>query len=145
SEGNWSVPISKQVENTKLQVIVTDASRNKSEPTEVIVKSAKWNAPKINKIGDSDTEISGTTEAGARVIAKVGNQSYEGIAEADGNFSINIPKQVAGTEIVVKMTKDGKGSKESKEIVKDVTAPDAPKMNELTDEDTQVTGTGEAN
>ncbi|WP_304522318.1 Ig-like domain-containing protein [Bacillus toyonensis] len=145
SEGNWSVPIPKQVENTKLQVIVTDAAKNKSKPTEVVVKSAKWNAPKLNKVGDGDTEISGTTEAGARVMAKVGDQSYEGISEANGNFSINIPKQVAGTEIVVKMTKNGKESKESKEIVEDVTAPDAPKVNDLTDEDTKLNGTGEAN
>ncbi|MDT3494642.1 Ig-like domain-containing protein [Bacillus toyonensis] len=145
NEGNWSVPIPKQVENTKLQVIVTDDAKNKSKPTEVVVKSAKWNAPKLNKVGDGDTEISGTTEAGARVIAKVGDQSYEGISEANGNFSINIPKQVARTEIVVKMTKDGKESKESKEIVEDVTAPDAPKVNELTDEDTKLNGTGEAN
>ncbi|MED2935121.1 Ig-like domain-containing protein, partial [Bacillus wiedmannii] len=105
SEGNWSVSIPKQVENTKLQVIVTDASGNKSKSAEVIVKSAKWNAPKLNKVGDSDTEITGTTEEGAKVVAKIGNQSYEGLAKADGNFSINIPKQVAGTEVIVKMTK----------------------------------------
>ncbi|OOR06002.1 hypothetical protein BW897_31110 [Bacillus cereus] len=145
SEGNWSVSIPKQVENTKLQVIVTDAARNKSKPAEVIVKSAKWNAPKLNKVGDSDTEITGTTEAGAKVVAKIGDQFYEGLAATDGNFSINIPKQVAGTEVIVKMTKDGKESKESKEIVEDVTAPDAPKVNDFTDEDTQLTGTGEAN
>ncbi|PGO61033.1 class A beta-lactamase, partial [Bacillus cereus] len=43
SEGNWSVPFPKQVEKTKLQVIVTDAAGNKSTPAEVIVKSSKWN------------------------------------------------------------------------------------------------------
>ncbi|MRB61484.1 hypothetical protein GH880_28900 [Bacillus thuringiensis] len=145
SEGNWSVSIPKQVENTKLQVIVMDAAGNKSKPTEKVVKFSKWNAPKVNKIGDSDIKVSGMTEAGAKVVAKIGDQLYEGIAEANGTFSIDIPKQVAGTEVIVKMTKDGKESKESKEIVVDVTTPDAPKVNELTDEDTQVTGTGEAN
>ncbi|PGM97604.1 Ig-like domain-containing protein [Bacillus cereus] len=145
SEGNWTVPIPKQVANTKLQVIVTDAAGNKSTPAEVIVKSVPWNAPNLNKVGDNDTEIIGTTEAGAKVVATIGDQSYEGMAEADGNFSITIPKQVAGTEIIVKMTKNGKESKESKEIVEDVTAPDAPKVNDFIDEDTQLTGTGEAN
>ncbi|PGO79345.1 hypothetical protein CN980_06310 [Bacillus cereus] len=143
SEGNWSVAIPKQVANTKLQVIVTDAAGNKSTPAEVIAKSSKWNAPKLNKVGDSDTEITGTTEAGAKVVATIGDQLYEGIAGADGNFSITIPKQVAGTEVIVKMTKDRKESKESKEIVEDVTAPDAPQVNTISDKDIAVTGNGE--
>ncbi|MED2935370.1 Ig-like domain-containing protein, partial [Bacillus wiedmannii] len=143
SEGNWSVSIPKQVENTKLQVIVTDATGNKSKPAEVIVHFSKWNAPKLNKVGDSDTKITGTTEAGAKVVARIGNQSYEGLAATDGNFSINIPKQVAGTEVIVKMTKGGKESKESKGIIEDVTAPDAPHVYTISDKDVVVTGKGE--
>ncbi|HDX9614749.1 TPA: hypothetical protein ROY01_005971 [Bacillus toyonensis] len=143
SEGNWSVPIQKQVENTKLQVLVTDASGNESKTAEAVVKFSKWNAPKINKVGDRDTKISGTTEAGAKVVAKIGDQSYEGIAKADGSFSINIPRQVAGTEISVKMKKDGKESKESKGIVEDITAPDAPHVNTISGKDNVVTGKGE--
>ncbi|MED2985410.1 Ig-like domain-containing protein [Bacillus thuringiensis] len=143
SEGNWSVSIPKQVENTKLQVIVMDAAGNKSKPTEKVVKFSKWNAPKVNKIGDSDIKVSGMTEAGAKVVAKIGDQLYEGIAEANGTFSIDIPKQVAGTEVIVKMTKDGKESKEVKEIVEDVTAPDAPYVNTISDKDVVVIGKGE--
>ncbi|WP_308686568.1 Ig-like domain-containing protein, partial [Staphylococcus ureilyticus] len=50
-----------------------------------------------------------------------------------------------GEEIVVTSTdKDGNTSEEATTTVVDTTAPEAPTVNEVTSEDTQISGTAEA-
>ncbi|MEH7085543.1 Ig-like domain-containing protein, partial [Neobacillus drentensis] len=68
-----------------------------------------------------------------------------GTAGEDGQFTVTIFVQKAGTELViVAADKSGNVSEPTTVMVKDVTAPVKPEVNELTDKDTTVTGQAEA-
>ncbi|MBZ8171997.1 LPXTG cell wall anchor domain-containing protein, partial [Staphylococcus cohnii] len=70
-----------------------------------------------------------------------------GTADDEGNYTIDIPSNVdleGGEEIVVTSTdKDGNTSEEATTTVTDTTAPEAPTVEEVTSEDTQISGTAE--
>ncbi|MGG0396737.1 Ig-like domain-containing protein, partial [Bacillus toyonensis] len=104
-------------------------------------------APKVNKVTDQDTKVTGTGEKGATVKVTVdGKEIGTGKVDDQGNYSVDIPKQPGGKEVVVTVTDTaGNTSQPGKTKVeeKDVTAPEAPKVNKVTDQDTKVTGTGE--
>ncbi|EJR93296.1 S8 family serine peptidase [Bacillus cereus] len=104
-------------------------------------------SPKINKVTDQDTKITGTGEKGAIVkVAVDGKEIGMGTVDDQGNFTVDIPKQPGGKEVVVTLTDAaGNTSQPTKTKVEatDVTAPDAPKVNKVTNQDTKVTGTGE--
>ncbi|MGG3560211.1 DUF4350 domain-containing protein [Neobacillus rhizosphaerae] len=62
-------------------------------------------APVVNGVTDKDVEVKGTTEAGAKVVAKVNGQEIgTATADAEGKFTITIAKQAAGTKIAVTAT-----------------------------------------
>jgi putative cell wall-binding protein len=66
-------------------------------------------------------------------------------AGADGKFTVAIPAQKAGVEVEVTATdKAGNVSEATKVVVKDVTAPAKPTVNDVTDKDTTVSGHAEA-
>ncbi|PGH78288.1 hypothetical protein CN899_28945, partial [Bacillus thuringiensis] len=59
-------------------------------------------APTIHSVKDIDTKISGTAEGGVTIRVYVNNQVIAtGTANSSGSYSINIPKQTAGTKISV--------------------------------------------
>ncbi|WP_248499098.1 Ig-like domain-containing protein, partial [Staphylococcus haemolyticus] len=70
-----------------------------------------------------------------------------GTADDQGNYTIDIPSNVdlnGGGELQVTATdKDGNTSEPSSANVTDTTAPDAPTVNDVTSDDTQVTGQAE--
>ncbi|MGW8033425.1 Ig-like domain-containing protein, partial [Staphylococcus shinii] len=70
-----------------------------------------------------------------------------GTADDQGNYTVEIPSNVdlnGGEELVVtSKDKDGNPSEEATTTVTDTTAPEAPTVNEVTSEDTQVKGTAE--
>ncbi|MGG0257142.1 M60 family metallopeptidase [Bacillus toyonensis] len=75
-------------------------------------------APKINDVKDTDTKLSGTGEAGAKVSVKVdGKEIGAGAVDAQGKFSIGIPKQVSGTEVSVTLI-DAAGNKSTEMKIK---------------------------
>ena len=145
--GVYEVTIPRQEGGTKLSVIATDAAKNNSEATETIVKDVTApSAPKVNEVTDRMTTVSGATEAKAVVTVKVGDKVI-GTTEANaaGVYEVTIPRQEGGTKLSVIATDAAKNNSEATEtIVKDVTAPLAPKVNEVTDRMTTVSGTTEA-
>ena len=99
----------------------------------------------INVIDDNDTSISGTTAPNASVIVKskevvIGN----GKADATGKYSINISPQKAGTVLTVSV-QGANGNLSVSTIVLDRTAPNAPIINTVDNNDHFVTGKAEAN
>ncbi|MEI1777875.1 Ig-like domain-containing protein, partial [Staphylococcus aureus] len=70
-----------------------------------------------------------------------------GTADDQGNYTIDIPSNVdlnGGEELQVTATdKDGNTSEPSSANVTDTTAPDAPTVNDVTSDATQVTGQAE--
>ncbi|TFV20104.1 class A beta-lactamase, partial [Staphylococcus saprophyticus] len=65
----------------------------------------------------------------------------------EGNYTVEIPSNVkldGGESIrVVAEDKDGNTSEETTTTVTDTTAPEAPTVNDVTSEDTQISGTAE--
>ncbi|MBT2617702.1 Ig-like domain-containing protein [Bacillus sp. ISL-78] len=146
SKGNFKVKISKQKAGNKLSVTATDLAKRESKAATVTVldKTAP-DAPKVNEVSDSATKVTGKAEIGSTVTVKHSNKNI-GTAKADskGNFSIKISKKKAGSALYVSAKdKAGNTGKAAKVIVKDKTAPGAPKVNEVNDKATKVTGKAE--
>lgn len=100
----------------------------------------------VNTVKDSDKKVSGKAEAGSTITLKVGSKKIgEGKTKKNGNFSIPVKPQKAGTKITV--TAKGKAGKvsETTTVVVDKTAPAAPTVNSVTDQSKKVTGKAEAN
>ncbi|EJR90883.1 Ig-like domain-containing protein, partial [Bacillus cereus] len=102
-------------------------------------------SPKVNPVTDAQMKLTGSGKPGATVIIESNGipGKYQGTVDGNGNFSIGIPKQKAGTELTVTQALDGTTSEKTVVTVKDGTPPDVPKVNTVTDQDTQVSGTGE--
>ncbi|MBT2658648.1 Ig domain-containing protein group 2 domain-containing protein [Bacillus sp. ISL-18] len=128
-----------------------------SEGTRIRVRNTKElvgtdtsapDAPVVNgvTVTDQDTTITGTTEANATVTAVAGGQEIgTGTADADGKFTISITKQTAGTTIAVTATDVAGNLGAATEVtVIDVTAPDAPIINPVNDNDVVITGKAES-
>ncbi|MGG3123264.1 SpoIID/LytB domain-containing protein [Priestia megaterium] len=100
----------------------------------------------VNPIKAGDSKISGTAEPNSTIYVKVWPDTIAtGKTDAAGNFSFDVPKQEAGTMLHVLAKGQGGYSKYTKIYVQSDTAPEAAKVNELSDEDTQLTGTAEPN
>ncbi|MEH7501363.1 bifunctional 2',3'-cyclic-nucleotide 2'-phosphodiesterase/3'-nucleotidase [Neobacillus drentensis] len=103
-------------------------------------------APTVNVVTDQSTQITGKTEDGAKVEAKANGQVIgTASAKADGSFVLNIAPLNAGTEVTVTATDAaGNTSAETKVVVKDVTAPNAPQVGQIIAPAKSVTGKAEA-
>ncbi|MGG0373859.1 Ig-like domain-containing protein, partial [Bacillus toyonensis] len=148
-QGNYTVDIPKQPGGKEIAATLTDAG-NTSQPVKTIVQSKAVvppTAPKVNIVTDQDTKVTGTGEKGATVKVTVdGKEIGTGKVDDQGNYSVDIPKQPGGKEVVVTVIDTAGNTSEpgkTKVEEKDVTAPEAPKVNKVTDQDTKVTGTGE--
>ncbi|OEK79965.1 Ig-like domain-containing protein [Staphylococcus equorum] len=153
NQGNYVIdlPADKKLNgNEELVITSTDASGNVSPETRVTVKDTTApDAPTVNEVTSEGTQVTGTGETGSTITVKFPDGStVTGTADDQGNYAIDIPINVdlVGNEELVVTSTDGAGnvSPETRVTVKDATAPNAPTMNEVTSEDTQVTGTGEA-
>jgi len=147
STGAFNVTIAKQKAGTELVVYAEDAAGNKSaETTVTVIDKTAPAAPKVGEVSDTSTTVTGTTEAGAKVTVKSGlNILGTATADSTGAFKVTIAKQKAGTKLVV-YAEDAAGNKSAETTVTviDKTAPAAPKVNEVSDTSTTVTGTTEA-
>ncbi|WP_251460184.1 Ig-like domain-containing protein, partial [Weizmannia agrestimuris] len=147
NNGAFKVTIAKQKAGTKLVVYAEDAAGHKSgETTVTVIDKTAPAAPKVNKVSDASTAVTGTTEAGAKVTVKSGSNVL-GTAKADntGAFKVSIAKQKAGTKLVV-YAEDAAGHKsgETTVTVIDKTAPAAPTVQPFGDNQTVITGKAEA-
>ncbi|MFJ5713614.1 bifunctional 2',3'-cyclic-nucleotide 2'-phosphodiesterase/3'-nucleotidase [Neobacillus sp. NPDC093127] len=145
-DGTFTVDIPVQKAGTELIVKAIDAALNVSQNAKVIVTDVTAPAaPQVDAVTNKTTKVTGTTEALATVEVKA-NSTVIGTATAgaDGKYSVTITAQKAGTELVVTATDAaGNVSEETKVTVKDVTAPAAPKVFEVTNLDTFIIGTAE--
>ena len=123
--GNWSVGLKKKVRTEDVEAP---------------------QAPTVNEVTDQSTEVTGKAEAGSKVEVKLdGNVIGSITTKPDGTFFIKIPVLKAGTTLTVTATDEAKNvSKKTAVVVKDVTAPEKPTVNEITDQSTEVTGKAEA-
>ncbi|MEH7275900.1 Ig-like domain-containing protein [Neobacillus vireti] len=145
SNGDFKVTIPRQSTGTLIIVTAEDAAGNVSAESTVTVGDATPpQVPGVNSVTDSATVVTGKTEAGATVTVTIGTETYTGTADSNGAYSVTIPKQTAGTRILVRAT-DTAGNKSSLASVKvvDGTAPAAPTVDPVRSNSTVVRGTTE--
>ncbi|MEH7308111.1 Ig-like domain-containing protein, partial [Neobacillus drentensis] len=144
--GFFGIWIKKQFAGTKINLYVVDAYGNSGEATTIEVSDLSApEKPLPNKVTDKDSIVTGRSEAGTTIKVKVnGFEIGSGTVEEDSSFTVAIPVQMAGTELAISATdKAGNVSDTTTVVVKDVTAPVKPEVNEVTDKDTAVTGRAE--
>ena len=146
-KGNYSVPILKQKAGNKLNVTATNEAGHISLARQVIVIDATPpELPEVYAVNDQSTKVEGIAEADAVITVKEGALILgTGTVSSEGTYSITIPKQKAGLKLSVS-AKDAAGniSEEKITIVLDATAPEAPKVDEISDKSLSVTGKAEA-
>ncbi|PFL00543.1 hypothetical protein COJ01_14180 [Priestia megaterium] len=100
----------------------------------------------VDPIKAGDSKLSGTAEPNSTIYVKVWpNTIATGKADAAGNFLFDVPEQQAGTMLHVLVKGQGGYSTYTKIYVQSDTAPEAAKVNELNEGDTNLTGTAEPN
>lgn len=148
ADSNFTVTIPAQLSGTQLSVTATDKAGNTSNAANVVVRDLSAPAkPVVNEVTDKDTVVTGQAEAGSQVNVKTKDDTVIGTVSAgsDSMFTVTIPIQAAGTELIVSATdQSGNVSESTTVVVKDVTAPAKPVVNDVTDKDTAVTGQAEA-
>lgn len=106
-------------------------------------------APVINEpVYTIDTLVTGTGEANADIILTINDEEYPREIDSEGNFSVEIPSQEAGTLIqAVVVNERGHESEEASVTVvepPDTIPPEAPVVEQIYSNDSVVNGTGEA-
>jgi predicted extracellular nuclease len=122
-----------------------DGTRIRVRDTKELIGIADTTAPitpVVNDVSDANDVISGTAEAGSKVVAKVEGQSIgEATTDANGQFNITITKLAAGTIIAITATDvGGNESPATSVVVLDKTAPTSPVVQNVTELDTVITG-----
>ncbi|MEH7300473.1 Ig-like domain-containing protein, partial [Neobacillus drentensis] len=133
---------------TKLIITCVDEAGNVSEEAEVVVKdiTAPLN-PWVGEVTDVDTTVFGEAEAGAKVQVKVnGTVIGEGSVGSDRKFAVKLSgAQKADTQLTITaIDAAGNESGPATIVVKDVTVPAKPVVNEVTDKELSVSGQAEA-
>ncbi len=149
-DGNYTVKIPDNVDlqgGEELEVTATDKAGNTSDATTTTVadKTAP-DAPTANDVNSEDKQLTGKAEPGSEVTVDIpGHDPIKGTADQDGNYSIDLPKDLEGGEeiTVTAKDKDGNVSGETKKTVTDATAPNKPSVKGVNSTDKEVTGTAE--
>ncbi|PTU83029.1 hypothetical protein BUZ67_10830 [Staphylococcus pasteuri] len=154
ADGNYviDIPTNEDLKGGEtLPVTATDKDGNKSDPaTTTVTDTTAPDAPTVNPVTSDDTTITGKAEPGSTVtVTFPDGNTASATTDADGNYTINIPtnEDLKGGETlpVTATDKTGNTSGEATTTVTDTTAPDAPTVNPVTSDDTQITGKAEPN
>ncbi|WP_129690710.1 S8 family serine peptidase [Gottfriedia acidiceleris] len=146
--GSFTLPILLVKGENSIEAIATDKAGNVSTLTKNVgLDQTSPSAPKIKAVDDNDTVIVGTAEANSNITVKIKDKVIAtGKADSKGAFSIKISRQTAGIVLSVFATDAaGNQGKTSTTTVLDRTAPNAPKIKAVDDNDTVIVGTAEAN
>ncbi|MEK6446616.1 S8 family peptidase [Priestia aryabhattai] len=145
AKNTFSVNIRAQKADTVLQVVVTNGKASTSIRAVVQKAPAK---PAVKAVTNKDEYVTGTSKANFTVNVKNSAKKVIASAKADakGVFKIKIPKQKENTVLYITATNgQQQESEEVKVTVRDVIAPNTPKVNPVSDADTAIKGTAEAN
>ncbi|MEH6938151.1 Ig-like domain-containing protein [Bacillus sp. JJ664] len=103
--------------------------------------------PFVNKFTNLDIKLNGFTQGGANINVLSGQTVIAtGQATTTGNFAIDVPLQLAGTNLtVVATSKNGQYTASGTVTVKDEIAPDIPTINTVSANSKIITGKAEGN
>ncbi|MBC2175512.1 hypothetical protein HCB27_02695 [Listeria booriae] len=140
NDGKYSIEIPKQAKDKVIKVMLYDGLGTISPEVSTTVVSDTVAPPTINTVTSDDTTVKGTGVNGATVTLTIGGTNYTGTV-SNGEYSIPIPKQSAGTVISAIESLDGKTSTSVNTTVTQGELA-APVINTVTTDDIRVTGTG---
>ncbi|HHU6750998.1 TPA: Ig-like domain-containing protein [Staphylococcus pseudintermedius] len=147
-DGTFSVTIPKSTEGTYTIAIDSPNYDNDEVNTFEIVDLSKVPTPTIDPVDDNDTKVVINGTANATITVKDQDNNVIGTVTipADGSAaSIQLDQPLkAGTVLTSTASKNGKTSEVSAQVVvTDATAPEVPIVNDVTSEDTTISGTAE--
>ncbi|MBC2207713.1 immunoglobulin-like domain-containing protein [Listeria booriae] len=144
--GEFSINIDTPEAGATVEAIAKDSSNTLSQKASTIVLDViAPDAPTVQAVKDTDTKVTGSGEANCDVTVTLPSGGIvEGRTDADGKFSITIPKQTAGRDIKVNLTDaaGNVGATTTVTVQTDVLAN--PTVNRISNQDTKATGTGVA-
>ncbi|GAB1766391.1 Ig-like domain-containing protein [Priestia megaterium] len=134
------------VENQKqLTFKFIDVFGNTTTKTYKVYGAVPVSKPTVNAVSDQDTTVTGTADEESVVTVKAGTSTYKATTDKNGQYSVLIKKQKAGTKLTITATDEVGNKSESISVnVLDKTKPQTPKVNAVTNEDIKVTGMVEA-
>lgn len=152
TNGNFTLtlPANYLIGGRVIDFTATDQAGNESNSLSLTVRDMNPpGVPTVNTVTDQSTAVTGKAEKGDQIVVKVnGNVIGTGYAnEQTGNFSVTIPKQKGGTQLVIiAIDNTGNESPPVTIVVKDITKPDKPVVSqEITDNTTVISGKAEVN
>ena len=132
----------------EIQVKATDnRGRDSVTVTTTATDVTAPDAPVVNGVSSDDTQVTGQAEPGSTVTVTFDGTTATGTTDDEGNYTIDIPTGVkleGGEEITATATDNtGNVSDTGATNVTDTTAPDAPVVNGVSSDATQITGQAE--
>jgi 2',3'-cyclic-nucleotide 2'-phosphodiesterase/3'-nucleotidase len=117
----YSIKIDRANSGAGITITAINSTGIGDETTSTVVMAAP-DSPKINTVNAGDKVITGTMDyldKETKAIAQIGNKTYEGTVDENGKYKITIPKQSAGSSILVWGTnKAGRGPMNKAIVVK---------------------------
>ncbi|MCR2821440.1 Ig-like domain-containing protein [Lederbergia panacisoli] len=147
TNGDYSVTIKAQKAGTVLLITATDANGNASTAKKItVIDKTPPKAPTASQVSDKDKKVTGKAEASSTVTVKAGTKVLGSAkAKTNGDYSVAIKAQKAGTVLSITATDAGKNVSTAKKItVIDKTPPSMPTASKVSDKDKKVTGKAEA-
>ncbi|WP_040504906.1 Ig-like domain-containing protein, partial [Listeria fleischmannii] len=144
--GAYTVLIPKQTSGTRIEVTQTNPNNGNVSPKETVtVSDTTLGAPIISNIKVGDTQVTVTGTAGARITLTLpGGSKPSMTADGTGKAIFSVPAAQVGQVYEATQTgENGKASVKDTFTVSDTTTPLAPRVNPVSDVQTQVTGTAE--
>ncbi|MBC2177757.1 hypothetical protein HCB27_14415 [Listeria booriae] len=144
--GRFSIPIEKANAGATVEVFAKDSDNTTSDAAmKTVIDVIAPDAPTVQGLTDTSTQVIGNGEPNCTVsVTLPSGGTIAGVTDADGKFSITIPKQAVGKDVSVALT-DAAGNKGVATVVTvqaDILAN--PTVNRVSNQDTKVTGTGVA-
>ncbi|MBM7662543.1 hypothetical protein JOC85_003350 [Bacillus mesophilus] len=138
--GYFKLVIPIQNTGTAIYVKAMDSANLQSVEKKIIVARIAPNIPTVATIYNTQSQVTGKTEAYATVSVKIGTLTYSSKANQYGNFVVKIPVQNSGTSVGV-TSKDSKGAESSPKVIKVLRiAPNMPVVNTVNNKAAVITG-----
>lgn len=142
-EGIFEVSIPKQKANSTLTIFASDKSLNLSDEVIIVVQDGTApNIPLIHEVSDQSIIVTGIAEANATVEVIIDRKIVtSGLVQSNGEFSLNIPMQIAGVQLTFTVIdKAGNKSEQLIVTVSDKTNPTILNVTPVSSTSTSISG-----
>nr|WP_106782706.1 Ig-like domain-containing protein [Lysinibacillus timonensis] len=138
--GEWNTTNIKNGTYT-LRIEAEDTSGGKSTLERIVTVQNAVPIPTVQEVTDQSTEITGSAKLGTTVIVFEDETIISnGPVSEDGTFSLALPAQAPGTELTL-IAMDGQVASDAARVtVKDITPPEQPIVNTVTNKTKAISG-----